>query len=119
MISVLEECHCTRLRAFLSFDYVELDLIAIFECFVPIQLDCRVVDEYIRPVFASDESVALGVVKLLNNSASSAESVGGFRFGQSSKCVIEGHFHRFEGTKAVGPSGYHSNLVVETLDCAA
>jgi hypothetical protein len=68
VISVLEECHCIRLRAFLSFDYVELDLIAIFECFVPIQLDCRVVDEYIRPVFASDESVALGVVKLLNNS---------------------------------------------------
>src|ERR1017187_9071827 len=68
MIGALEECHCIRLRAFLSFDYVELDLIAIFECFVPIQSDCRVVDEYIRPVFASYESVALGVVKTLNNS---------------------------------------------------
>ena len=51
--------------------------------------------------------------------ASSAESVGGFRFRQSSKCVIEGHFHRFEGAKSVRSSGDHSNLVVETLDRAA
>ena len=55
-----------RLRAFLAFNYVELDLIAFFERFVPIQLNCRVVDEYIRPVFTSDESVALGVVKPLD-----------------------------------------------------
>ena len=68
MIGVLEECHCIRLRAFLSFNYVELDLIAIFERFVPIHLDCRVVDEYIRPVFASNESKTFGVVKPLNYS---------------------------------------------------
>jgi hypothetical protein len=55
-----------RLRALLAFDYVELDLIAFFERFVSIQLNRRVVDEYIRPVIASDESVALGVVKPLN-----------------------------------------------------
>ena len=55
-----------RLRAFLALDYVELDLVAFFERFVPIQLNRRVVDEYIRPVFTSDESVALGVVKPLH-----------------------------------------------------
>ena len=55
-----------RLRALLALDYVELYLIAFFERFVPIQLDCRVVDEYIWSVFASDESVALGVVKPLD-----------------------------------------------------
>jgi hypothetical protein len=55
-----------RLRAFLAFDYIELDLIAFFERFVPVQLNSRVVNEYIWPVFASDESVALGVVKPLH-----------------------------------------------------
>jgi hypothetical protein len=55
-----------RLRALLAFDYIELDLIALFERFVPVQLNCRVVNEYIRPVFASDESVALGVVEPLD-----------------------------------------------------
>jgi hypothetical protein len=58
--------YCIRLRAFLPFDYVELDLIAFFERFVSIQLNCRVVDEHIRPIFASDESVALGVVEPLD-----------------------------------------------------
>ena len=57
---------CIRLRAFLSLDYVELDLVAFFERFVPIQLNRRVMDEYIRPVFASDESVALSVVEPLD-----------------------------------------------------
>jgi hypothetical protein len=55
-----------RLRAFLAFNNIELDFIAFFERFVPIQLNRRVVDEYIRPVFASDESVALGVVEPLD-----------------------------------------------------
>ena len=55
-----------RLRALLTLDYVELDLIAFFERFVPVQLNCRVVNEYIRPVVTSDESVALGVVKPLD-----------------------------------------------------
>jgi len=68
MGGVLEQGHSIRLRAFLSVDYVELDLIAFFKRFVPVHLDCRVVDEYIRPVFTSDESVALGVVEPLNNS---------------------------------------------------
>jgi hypothetical protein len=68
VVSLLEASHCIRLLAFLSFDYVELDLIAIFECLVPIQLDCRVVDEYIPPVFASNESKTFGVVKPPNYS---------------------------------------------------
>jgi hypothetical protein len=32
--------------------------------------------------------------------------------------VIQGNFHRFVGTKAVGSSGHHSDFVVETLDGA-
>ena len=55
-----------RLGAFLTLDDVELDVIALFQGFVSVQLNCRVVDKYIRPVFASDESVALGVVEPLN-----------------------------------------------------
>ena len=55
-----------RLRTLLALDYIEFDLIAFFERFVPVQLNCRVVNEYIRPVVASDESVALGVVKPLD-----------------------------------------------------
>jgi len=55
----------------------------------------------------------------LEKSVSSAEFVGGFRFGQSAKCVIESHFHRFEGTKTEGSSGNHTDFVVETFDRAA
>jgi hypothetical protein len=32
--------HSIRLRTFLPFDYVELDLVAFFERFVSVQLDC-------------------------------------------------------------------------------
>ena len=66
MRAVSEADNRIRLRPFLAFDDVELDLIAFFERFVPVQLDCRVVNEYVRPVFTSDESVALGVVKPLD-----------------------------------------------------
>jgi hypothetical protein len=55
-----------RLRTFLAFYDVELDFIAFFKRFVSIQLYRRVMDEYIRPVITSDESVALGVVEPLN-----------------------------------------------------
>jgi len=64
--SVPEANNRIRLGAFLSFHYVEFDLIAFLERFVPVQLDCRVMNEYIRPVVASDESVALGVVEPLD-----------------------------------------------------
>ncbi len=55
-----------RLRTFRPLDDVELDVIALFQSLVTIQLDCRVVNENIWPVFTSDESVALGVVKPLD-----------------------------------------------------
>ena len=58
--------NCIRLGTFLAFYDVELDFVAFFERFVSIQLYRRVVDEYIRPVITSDESVALGVVEPLN-----------------------------------------------------
>jgi len=55
-----------RLRSFLTLDNVELNVVALFERFIAIQLDCRVMDENIRPVITSDESVALGVVEPLD-----------------------------------------------------
>ena len=58
--------NCIRLRTFLSLDDVELYIIALFQGFIAIQLDCRVVNENIWPVVASDESVALGVVEPLH-----------------------------------------------------
>ncbi len=70
----------------------------------------------VRKKYARNKRRAEGDVQLC---ASSAESVGGFRFGQSSECVIEGHFHRFEGAKAVGSSGYHTDFVIEPFDRAA
>ena len=102
MVSVLKVCHCIRLRAFLSFDYVELDLIAIFERFVPIQLDCRVVDEYIRPVFASDESEALGVIKPLNNSFVLCHKFPPSLPGIPALRVI--HLNHHVGERALAPS---------------
>jgi hypothetical protein len=45
---------------------VELHVIALFQSFVSIQLNCGVVNEYVWPVFTPDESVALGVVKPLD-----------------------------------------------------
>jgi len=64
--SIPETDYGVRLRAFLAFDNVELDFIAFFERFVSVQLNRRVVDEYIRSVVTSDESVALGVVEPLD-----------------------------------------------------
>ena len=54
------------LGAFLPFNNVELNFVAFLERFVAVQLNCGIVDEYIRPVVASNESVALGVVKPLD-----------------------------------------------------
>ena len=63
---VSEANHGICLRAFLALDDVEFDFIAFLERLVPIQLDRGVVYKYIRPVFASDKSVALGVVEPLD-----------------------------------------------------
>jgi len=63
---VPEADHCVRLRTFLALNDVELDLIALFQSLVSVQLDGGIVNEYVRPVIASYESVALGVVKPLD-----------------------------------------------------
>ena len=55
-----------RLRTLLPLDDIELHIIALFQSLITIQLNCRVVDENIRPVITSDESVALGVVEPLD-----------------------------------------------------
>jgi hypothetical protein len=51
------------LGSLLTLDDVELHVIALFQSFVTIQLDRRVVNENIWPVITTDESVALGVVE--------------------------------------------------------
>jgi hypothetical protein len=51
-------------------DDVEFDLITLFEHFVPVHLNCRVVNECVRPAFKSDESVAFGVAKPLGRASS-------------------------------------------------
>src|SRR5579862_7844323 len=58
--------HCVCLGTFLTLNDVEFHVIALFQSFVSIQLNCGVVNEYVWPVFTPDESVALGVVKPLD-----------------------------------------------------
>jgi len=64
--TALEANNRIRLGPLLALNDIELDLVAFLERFVSIQLNCGVVNEYIRPVFASDESVALGVIEPLD-----------------------------------------------------
>ena len=66
MGGIPEPDDCIGLRTLLALDDVELHVIALLQSFVPIQLDCRVVDEYVWPVFTPDESVAFGVVEPLD-----------------------------------------------------
>ncbi len=66
MGSVSEANHSIRLRSLLALYDIELDFIAFLQRLVSVQLNRGVVNEYIWPVFASDESVALGVVKPLH-----------------------------------------------------
>jgi hypothetical protein len=58
--------HRIGLRTLLALNDVEFNVIALFQSFVAIQLDCRVVNENIWPVVTSDESVALGVIEPLD-----------------------------------------------------
>src|SRR6516225_5058474 len=51
--------------------------------------------------------------------ASSAESVGSVRFGESPKRMVEGDFDGAKGPESVGPAGGDPRLVVEALDGAA
>jgi len=66
MGGVPEPDDCIGLWTLLTLYDVELYVIALFQSFVPVQLDCRIMNEYVRPVFTPDESVALGVVKPLD-----------------------------------------------------
>jgi hypothetical protein len=66
MGAISEADYGIRLRALLALHNIELDFVAFFKCLVSVQLNRRIVNEYIRSVIASDESVALGVVEPLN-----------------------------------------------------
>jgi len=48
-----------------TFDYVELDLLALLQAAESIGLDGREVYENVLPVLTADETIALGVVKPL------------------------------------------------------
>jgi PAS domain-containing protein len=50
--------------------------------------------------------------------ASSAETVGRFRFRKPAQRVIKGDFHGLVGAKTVRTSGHHTKFVVEALDGA-
>ena len=66
MGGIPEPDHRIGLGTFLTFDDIKFNVIAFFQSFVAVQLNCGIVDEYIRPVFTSDESVALGVIEPLD-----------------------------------------------------
>ena len=66
MGGVPEPEYSIGLWTLLTLDDVKLNIIALFQSFVPIQLNCRIVDEYVWPVFTPDESVALGIVEPLD-----------------------------------------------------
>ena len=55
--------HSIGLGTFLALNDVKFDVVAFFEAFVSVELDCRVVDEDIGAVFPPDESIAFCVVK--------------------------------------------------------
>jgi hypothetical protein len=58
--------HLICLRALLPLDDVELDVIALFEGFVAIELNRAVVHEDVRPIIPADETVALRIVEPLH-----------------------------------------------------
>src|SRR4051812_6503036 len=66
MGGVPETDYCIGLGTLLTLNDVELHVIALFQSFIAVQLDCRIVNEHVWSVFTPDESVALGVVKPLD-----------------------------------------------------
>jgi hypothetical protein len=66
MDGIAEPNYGIRLGALLTLDDIELNLIVLLQSLISIQLNRRVVHEYIRPIFAPDKSVTLGVVKPLD-----------------------------------------------------
>jgi len=51
---------------FLPLDNVELYIVTFFQAFVAIKLNRTVVDKYIRPIIATNETIALCVVEPLH-----------------------------------------------------
>jgi hypothetical protein len=55
--------HTFRLRAFLSLDNFEFDVIALLEALISLRLDGTVVDEHIGPIISADKAEALCVIE--------------------------------------------------------
>ena len=53
------------MRALGALCYFKFNLIALLQALVTFRCNCAVVDEYIRPVFPADKTVALGIVEPL------------------------------------------------------
>ena len=58
--------YCVGLRPLLPGNDVKFDFVALFQGFVSVHLNGRVVDEHIRTVFTADESETFGVVEPLD-----------------------------------------------------
>lgn len=54
------------LGAFLPLDDIELHVVAFFQAFISVELNCRVVDEDIRAVVSPDKSIAFCVIEPLH-----------------------------------------------------
>jgi len=63
---VPESDYRIRLGTFLALDDVEFNVIALLQGLVSIQLNGRIVNEHIRTVIPSDESIAFCVVEPLD-----------------------------------------------------
>ena len=54
------------LGSFLALNDIELNVVAFFEAFVPVYLDCAVVDEDVWSILTTDETISLRVVEPLD-----------------------------------------------------
>ena len=66
LVGISETNNRICLGAFLALDDIELNVIALFQRFISVQLNRGIMDEYIWPVFTPNEAVALGVVEPLD-----------------------------------------------------
>ena len=57
--------HCIGLRALLTLHDVEFHIVPFFQGFVAVQLDRRVMYEYIGSIIVPNESIALGIIEPL------------------------------------------------------
>ena len=54
------------MRAFWPIGYFEFNLVTFLQALVSFRCNCAVVDKYVRPIFAANETVAFGIVKPLH-----------------------------------------------------